>query len=73
MAQHPSTTYPFVYVVHHVSLHHPALFEVVIAHLEDVCPYVIPMYPPRYEGEDEITHKINALKYKPGIDDDRTR
>lgn len=68
IARRPETAFPYMMVIERVSRRYEHVADVVIKHLIRVCPYALPVYPERAQGESLKDYKLNKLKYKERLD-----
>jgi len=60
----PETAFPYSKLVNYTCFYHPELMDVVIGQFYAICPYAVPLYPPRREGQSDIEYYVKELKYK---------
>lgn len=71
---HPPSAFPYGQVVADLIGNIPAFKLILMAHLFMKCPYIVPRYPPRLEGQSDHEYKL-TLGYKeiaPGRTEDES-
>jgi len=62
------SAFAFAVVAVMISAKFSKLMPLILVHLAETCPYVIPMYPPKRPQQSREDYFVNTLKYKKKVD-----
>jgi nucleoporin GLE1 len=64
VSRKPESAFAVAMVAVNVAKSHPALMDLLIGQLYNICPYAVPYYLPRPQGMSDQDYAITVLKYK---------